>query len=155
MDMDFAVDCPLVRPRLPRYPVAVRRVASSLRTSFRRFLAVPPLRFTRASPPSGCTGDFHPQAAGHAQHTALRLRRTAARLRDVDGDATVERLALVPMKSQSVSHEAWSCGGCDLLGCGFIGWRDELSHRLDLHVAVLQLPLIILFQEHRTDQPDD
>ena len=70
-------------------------------------------------------------------------------------DATVERLALVPMKSQSVSHEAWSCGGCDLLGCGFIGWRDELRHRLDLHVAVLQLPLIILFQQHRTDQPDD
>ena len=89
------------------------------------------------------------------RHQVLRLRRTAARLRDVDGDATVERLALVPMKSQSVSHEAWSCGGCDLLGCGFIGWRDELCHRLDLHVAVLQLPLIILFQQHRTDQPDD
>ena len=26
-------------------------------------LAVPPLCFTRASPPSGCTGDFHPQAS--------------------------------------------------------------------------------------------
>ena len=51
------------------YPVAVRRVAISLHASFRRSLAVPPLRFTRASPPSGCTGDFHPQAAGHAQHT--------------------------------------------------------------------------------------
>jgi hypothetical protein len=51
------------------YPVSVRRVAISLHASFRRSLAVPPLRFTRASPPSGCTGDFHPQAAGHAQHT--------------------------------------------------------------------------------------
>ena len=51
------------------YPVAVRQVAISLRASFRRSLAVPPLRFTRASPPSGCTGDFHPQDAGHAQHT--------------------------------------------------------------------------------------
>ena len=70
MDMDFAIGCPLVLPQLPRYPVAVRRVASSLHTSFRRFLAVPPLCFTRASPPSGCTGDFHPQTAGHAQHTA-------------------------------------------------------------------------------------
>src|SRR3954447_12198534 len=51
------------------YPVSVRRVAISLHASFRRSLAVPPLRFARASPPSGCTGDFHPQAAGHAQHT--------------------------------------------------------------------------------------
>ena len=54
------------------YPVSVRRVAISLHASFRRSLAVPPLRFTRASPPSGCTGDFHPQAAGHAQHTGWR-----------------------------------------------------------------------------------
>ena len=51
------------------YPVAVRRIAISLHASFRRSLAVPPLRFTRASPPSSCTGDFHPQDAGHAQHT--------------------------------------------------------------------------------------
>src|SRR5689334_14514244 len=51
------------------YPVAVRRVAISFHASFRRSLAVPPLRFTRASPPSGCTGDFHPQTAGHARHT--------------------------------------------------------------------------------------
>src|SRR4051794_18788296 len=59
------------------YPVPVRRIATSLHASFRRSLAVPPLRFTRASPPSGCTGDFHPQDAGHAQHTnaARRLRR--------------------------------------------------------------------------------
>src|SRR6478609_2574079 len=69
------------------YPVAVRRVAISLHASFRRSLAVPPLRFTRASPPSGCTGDFHPQTAGHARHTgrfaprrrgALRASLTAA-----------------------------------------------------------------------------
>jgi len=62
------------------YPVAVRRVAISLHASFRRSLAVPPLRFTRASPPSGCTGDFHPQAAGHAQHTEPLTRRPAALL---------------------------------------------------------------------------
>jgi hypothetical protein len=64
MDMDFAIDCPLVLPRLPRYPVAVRGVASSLYTSFRRSLAVPPLCLTRASPPSGCTGDFHSKLLG-------------------------------------------------------------------------------------------
>ena len=57
------------------YPVSVRRVAISLHASFRRSLAVPPLRFTRASPPSGCTGDFHPQTAGHAQHSGCRYRR--------------------------------------------------------------------------------
>jgi hypothetical protein len=55
--------------RAASYPVAVRQVAISFHASFRRSLAVPPLRFTRASPPSGCTGDFHPQTAGHAQHT--------------------------------------------------------------------------------------
>ena len=43
------------------YPVAVRRITGSLHASFRRSLAVPPLRFASASPPSGCTGDFHPQ----------------------------------------------------------------------------------------------
>jgi hypothetical protein len=35
------------------------------------------LRFTRASPPSGCTGDFHPQTAGHAQHTGRCAPPTA------------------------------------------------------------------------------
>ena len=43
------------------YPVAVRQVAISFHASFRRSLAVPPLRFTRALPPSGCTGDFTPR----------------------------------------------------------------------------------------------
>ena len=50
------------------YPVSVRRVTTLLHASSRRFLAGP-LRFTSASPPSGCTGDFHPHAAGHARHT--------------------------------------------------------------------------------------
>ena len=63
--------------RAASYPVAVRQVAISFHASFRRSLAVPPLRFTRASPPSGCTGDFHPQAAGHARHTGWRVRATA------------------------------------------------------------------------------
>jgi hypothetical protein len=38
--------------------------------SFRQSLAVLPLRFASASPPSGCTGDFHPQTVGHVRHTA-------------------------------------------------------------------------------------
>jgi hypothetical protein len=64
MDMDFAISCPLVRPDLPHYPIPVRRVATLLHASFRPPLARPPLRFARASPPSGCTGDLHPQDAG-------------------------------------------------------------------------------------------
>src|ERR1700731_3428570 len=51
------------------YPVSVRRVATLLHASFRRSLAVPPLRFASASPPSGCTGDLHPQTVGHVRHT--------------------------------------------------------------------------------------
>jgi hypothetical protein len=43
------------------YPVSVRRVATLLYASFRQSLAVLPLRFASASPPSGCTGDLHPQ----------------------------------------------------------------------------------------------
>src|SRR6266853_1656072 len=69
------------------YPVSVRRVATLLHASFRRSLAVPPLRFASASPPSGCTGDFHPQTVGHVRHTgrcappiAGRLRRSLPRL---------------------------------------------------------------------------
>src|SRR5207248_950718 len=54
------------------YPVSVRRVATLLHASFGRSLAVPPLRFASASPPSGCTGDFHPQTVGHVRHTGCR-----------------------------------------------------------------------------------
>src|SRR5829696_2932270 len=62
------------RPAGPAsYPVSVRRVASLLHASFGRSLAGPylPLRFTSTSPPSGCAGDFHPQAVEHARHTTL------------------------------------------------------------------------------------
>ena len=67
------------RPANPAsYPVSVRRAATSLHASFRRSLAVPPLRFARASPPSGCTGDFHPQDAGYARHTGCEAPPAAA-----------------------------------------------------------------------------
>src|ERR1700737_2352838 len=42
------------------YPVSVRRIATLLRASFRRSLAVPPLRFASASPPSVAQGIFTP-----------------------------------------------------------------------------------------------
>jgi hypothetical protein len=33
--------------------------------------------------------------------------------------------------------------------------REQLGHRLDLHVAVLQLPLVIGLQQHGPEQLDD
>src|SRR5215475_2567493 len=56
------------------YPVSVRQVAALLHTSFRRHLAMTPLCFASPSPPSGWTGDFHPQAIEHAGHTTMALR---------------------------------------------------------------------------------
>jgi hypothetical protein len=73
------------------YPVAVRRVAISFHASFRRSLAVPPLRFARASPPSGCTGDFHPQTAGHAQHTGRCAPAGAGGLRPILDRGSTQR----------------------------------------------------------------
>jgi hypothetical protein len=43
MDMDFAISCPLVQPRLPN-PIPVRQVTALLHASFRRHLAMTPLR---------------------------------------------------------------------------------------------------------------
>src|SRR6476659_10420222 len=37
-----------------------------------------PLRFASASPPSGCTEDFHLQATEHARHTTKSLTRQPA-----------------------------------------------------------------------------
>src|SRR6516225_12269455 len=68
MELDFAIPCPLVRPRMP-YPISVRQVAALLHTSFRRHLAMTPLCFASPSPPSGWTGDFHSPAIEHAGHT--------------------------------------------------------------------------------------
>ena len=75
MDLDFAIRCPLVRPRDASYPVSVRQVAALLHTAFRPHLAMTPLCFANPSPPSGWIGDFHPQAIEHAGHTTKPLRR--------------------------------------------------------------------------------
>ena len=62
-------------------PVLVHRLVRLLHASFRPRLATTPLRFAITSPPSGCEGDFHPQAVEHARHTKKR-RRTEVRRRD-------------------------------------------------------------------------
>ena len=69
MAVDFAITCSLVRPGRPHYPVLVHRAAALLHASFRRHLAMTPLRFANPSPPSGWTEDFHLQAVDHARHT--------------------------------------------------------------------------------------
>ena len=69
MTVDFAITCSLVRSGRPLYPVLVHRAAALLHASFRRRLAVTPLRFANPSPPSGWIEDSHLQAVDHARHT--------------------------------------------------------------------------------------
>ena len=70
MTMDFAINCSLVRPGRPRYPVLVHQAAALLHASFTPHLAVTPLRFANPSPSSGWIEDSHLQAVVHARHTA-------------------------------------------------------------------------------------
>jgi hypothetical protein len=72
----------------------------------------------------------------------------------LDRDTAVERWALVPSTAQPVSRRR-SCRRCDLPRLGFVRRHEEFRHRLDLHVAVLQLPFVVLFQQHCTDQSYD
>ncbi|TWI60432.1 hypothetical protein IQ16_07550, partial [Bradyrhizobium huanghuaihaiense] len=69
MTLDFAINCSLVRPGRPRYPVFVHRAAALLHAFFRPHLTMTPLRFANPSPPSGWIEDFHLQAVAHTRHT--------------------------------------------------------------------------------------
>jgi hypothetical protein len=63
----------LARPTvIASHPILVHRVAVSIHASFRPRLTTTPLRFTCPSPPSGWTGDLHPQANQHARHTCKK-----------------------------------------------------------------------------------
>ena len=106
------------RPTIPAwYPVSVRRVAILFHASFRRFLAVPPLRFTRVSPPSGYTGDFHPQDPGHAQHTAPQPHSGAPKAQGLTATRMVESHLVVtsgaPLPANPTParpHQRHACG---------------------------------------------
>src|SRR5262249_34833638 len=50
----------------------------------------------------------------------------------------------------SGSRGAWDLAGISRTGC-----CDQFGHRFDLHIALLQLPLVVLLEQHRTDQPDN
>src|SRR5262245_55786016 len=43
----------------------------------------------------------------------------------------------------------------DLPGIGGASRCGQLGHDFNLHVAVLQLPFVVLLEQHRADQPDD
>ena len=68
----------------------------------------------------------------------------------LDRDVSIESCAYVPSTPQSV-FRGWSSRTCDLPGLGVVCRRDKFCHCLDLHVAVLQLPLVILFQQYRAN----
>jgi len=92
MDMDFAGSCPLVRPGLPntRFLFVRSRLCSTLPSdpaSRRR-----PCVLANTSPPSGCVGDFHPQAVKHARHTTKPLRGRT--IRRSGGSSSLAELAL-------------------------------------------------------------
>src|SRR5215471_2823164 len=72
MTVDFAINCSLVRPGRPRYPVNFPSGAALLHAVFRPHLAMTPLRFANPSPPSGWIEDFHLQAVVHTRHTIRR-----------------------------------------------------------------------------------
>src|ERR1700730_7611202 len=94
-------DILLARPTsAASYPVSVRRVATLLHASFRQSLAVLPLRFASASPPSGCTGDFHPQTCrtlSDTQDALRRLRRCRTRRKPTLDEVTVGLSACDPI----------------------------------------------------------
>jgi len=56
-------------PLYASYRVLVHRLVPLLHASSGPRLATTPLRFANTSPPSGCVGDLHPQAAIHARRT--------------------------------------------------------------------------------------
>ena len=83
------------------------------------------------------------------RYQALRLRRTAARLRGLT--AALRPSFWHPCRS-TAQWIAWNWLGRarDLPGIAGSG-RSQFGHDLNLHVAVLQLPLIVLLEQYRTD----
>ncbi len=105
MAVDFAIDCSLVRPGRPRYPVLVHRAAALLHASFRPRLAATPLRFANPSPPSGWVKDLHLQALEHARHTAEGAPRRHVQENGA-GSADAARSFLSPAKPISICARA-------------------------------------------------
>jgi hypothetical protein len=86
-------------------------------------------------------------------YQALRLRRTAARLR---GLTAAHRPSFWHPCRSTAQWIAWNWLGRarDLPGIGG-GGCSQFGHDLNLHVAVLQLPFIVLLEQYRANQPND
>jgi hypothetical protein len=103
MDVDFAVSSPLVR-RLR----LISGFCPSTRTFAPRFLQTPPhgdspCVITSPSPPSGWAGDFHPQAAEHAQHTTKRHpQRSTVASTGPHSASKAPRLCSLPPPSETI-----------------------------------------------------
>src|SRR6266850_8450049 len=71
----------------------------------------------------------------------------------LDSGTPDELLASMPSTAQWI---AWNgLGGArDLPGIGG-GGRSQFGHDLNLHIAVLQLPFIVLLEQYRANQPND
>ena len=87
------------------------------------------------------------------RYQALRLRRTAARLRGLT--AALQPSFWHPCRStaQWIAWD-WLGGARDLPGIGG-GGRSQFGPDLNLHIAVLQLPFIVLLEQYRANQPND
>jgi len=87
------------------------------------------------------------------RYQALRLRRTAARLGGLT--AALQPSYWHPCRS-TAQWIAWDWLGRagDLPGIDG-GGRSQFGHDLNLHLAVLQLPFIVLLEQYRANQPND
>src|SRR5881227_44984 len=87
------------------------------------------------------------------RYQALRLRRTASRLR---GLTAAHRPSFWHPCRSTAQWIAWNWLGRarDLPGIGG-GGRSQFGHDLNLHIAVLQLPFIVLLEQYRANQPND
>src|SRR5215472_1607665 len=87
-------------------------------------------------------------------YQALRLRRTACAAAGLDSGAPAERRASMPFNG-AVDRLKWARPRTGSAGIVGAGRRGQLRHHFNLHVAVLQLPLVVLLEQHRADQADD
>ena len=75
-------------------------------------------------------------------------------VRQAGGNA---RLKLRRHRWGGLGGKSWTVGDApgELPGIGRTRRREQLGHHFDLQIAMLQLPLIVLLEQHRPDQSHD
>src|ERR1700751_5063830 len=94
---------------------------------------------------AGCAGGGAPLSSP----APLAHRCAAAGL---DSGTPAELLASMPF--DGAVDRLQLAGARDLPGIGG-GGRSQFGHDLNLQIAVLQLPFIVLLEQYRADQPND